>query len=266
FMILHNMFNYHEEERGILEANNMISLDFTWNPARRWKVYGQFSLDQIQLSSEVKDYGDHIGYVDPNAFAGLLNASYTDVVEDGILTLYGEAVAVWPGMYLNEKYYDKDGFVTQLVKADNLGPCWSQDWLLGYKRTEEKANDMAFSGYLYGPDCLAFSLGGTYDRADIYSFGGSVLYLAHGEKGTGKDKGNYDFSGISSKETYNRLPLLGEKVEHTLVLSMEGKYYAMPWLRVDGGFSFVHKENYRFVEGKSFNDLQFSLGFHLLYW
>ena len=104
---MHNYFNYHEDT--ILEANNMISVDSSIALAKGLRLYVQFTMDQIQLSGETKSYNRKYLYVDPNAFAGLINLSYSREIQKGILTLFGEAVYTSPAMYLNQKFYDDDG-------------------------------------------------------------------------------------------------------------------------------------------------------------
>ena len=104
-MILHSMYNFHDG--NILEANNMIFVDFSWAVAKKLNLYFQVTMDQFQITGEADGYTATYGYTDPNAFSFLMNLSYTDMIKDGIGRVFAEAVYTAPGMYLNQKYYDE---------------------------------------------------------------------------------------------------------------------------------------------------------------
>ena len=264
FIFFHNMYNFHqpsEEHRySTLEANNMISLDVSWAVAKKWNMYLQVTMDQVQLPGENDEYVADYGYTEPNTFGGLFNISYTDIIKDkGVLNLYGEVVYNMAGMYLNTKYYDSDGSVVQERTAER---CWSQDYLLGYHRELESADDVAYSGYKYGPDCVTVSFGGTYRVPSLFSLSGAVFYMAHGEKGRGSDSSNYTFDDIDDTGNMNRLELFGT-VEHTLVLKAEGEVQVFPFLSVSAGAAYSYRWNYRNTSGLTMPNLQGYVGIKL---
>ena len=269
FIFFHNMYNFHQDSKehrfSTLEANNMVSLDVSWAVAKKWNMYLQVTMDQVQLPGENDEYMNEFEYTDPNAFGGLFNISYTDIIKDkGILNLYGEVVYNMAGMYLNSKYYDKDGNVTQFTKTggtDNIR-CWSQDYLVGYHRELESADDVAYSGYKYGPDCVTVSFGGTYRVPSLFSLSGAVFYMAHGEKGRGSDSSNYTFDDIDDTGNMNRLELFGT-VEHTLVLKAEGEVQIFPFLSVSAGAAYSYRWNYRNTSGLTMPNLQGYVGIKL---
>ncbi len=267
FMIFHNYYNYHEET--ILEANNMITLDFSYSPAPKWNLYLQLTMDQSQVKGEAEGYLG-FGYTEPNAYGGLFNVSYSDIVKDGILNLYAEAVYNMPGMYLNSKFYDDNGNVTQFKGERNEAGeftssyprCFSQDFLLGYKRTESDYDDISYSGYVYGGDLAVFSLGGSYTLPGSFTLSSSLFYMAHGEKGRGEDEKNYTFDGIDTIDDVWRLALTGT-VEHTLVIKAEGEWVIWKYLSLSLGAAYSYRWNYRNREGKTFSNLQGYVGFTL---
>ena len=259
FMIVHNMYNFHEG--NILEANNMISVDLSWAIAKRVNLYLQVTMDQFQITGEADGYTESFGYTDPNAFSGLINISYTDVIKDGIGKIYFEAVYTAPGMYLNQKYYD-NGRITQHIKEE---PCWSQDFLLGYSRTESSGkDDMAFSGYIYGPDAIVLAFGGEYYIPNKLNVTSRVIFMAHGEKGRGTDKNNYNFSGLDSKETINTLSPTGV-VEHTFAISVECNWTISEFVSLYGGAAYSYRWNYRNEKGRNVGNLQTAFGVKLSY-
>ena len=268
FLVMHNLFNFHEYE--VLEANNMISLDCSLALSKGWRVYLQVTMDQLQVGNETDGYESNFGYSDPNAFAGLMNISWSRKAGDeGILTLYGEGVFTMPGMYLNQKYFDANGNVTQHITDRH---CWSQDFLLGYNRSESHPNDsndadMAFSGYIYGPDAIVFSLGGKYYEPEKFEVKGSVFFMAHGEKGRGEDHNNYIFTGINSSETINTMAPTGV-VEKTFVLKGECSRAVMDGIYIYGGAAFITYRNYMNEEGNNFSHLQTAFGIKLtdIFW
>lgn len=261
-IILHNMFNYHEG--GVLEANNMITVDFSFAFAPKWNMYLQFTMDQIQLPSESDGYiaNPNIGYTDPNAFGALVNLTYTNKFKNGMLNVYAEAVANMPGMYLNEKYYVNGTDKLTQKREDVNKHCWSQDFLLGYYRNYESKSDVAFAGYTYGPDCVVVALGAEYSVPNKFSCSSKLQYLAHGEKGRGtgpEETKNYDFTGIDTKATVNKMPLVGESVEHTISLAVECEYSLFKWLSVNAGVGLAEIINVNF-SGKNIFNVQFALG------
>ena len=269
FMIMHNYYNYHEET--VLEANNMISLDFSWAVAPKWNIYMQLTMDQSQVSGEAEGYLG-FGYTEPNAYGGLVNISYSDIVKNGLMNVYAEAVYNMPGMYLNSKFYDDSGNVTQYRGSRNgsgefvssYPGCFSQDYLLGYKRTESDYDDISYSGYLYGGDLVVFSLGCSYRVPLFCSIRASVFYMAHGEKGRGDDWRNYTFDGIDTIDDVWRFALTGT-VEHTLVVKAEGEIAILKYLSLSLGAAYSYRWNYRNTEGKIFQNLQACIGFTLSY-
>ena len=259
-MILHSMYNFHDG--NILEANNMIFVDFSWAVAKKLNLYFQVTMDQFQITGEADGYTATYGYTDPNAFSFLMNLSYTDMIKDGIGRVFAEAVYTAPGMYLNQKYYDKNGNVTQYIKNAS---CWSQDFLLGYSRTEAGGrDDMAFSGYIYGPDAIVFALGGEYYIPDKIDLRARVFYMAHGEKGRGSDDNNYNFSGLDSKETINTLSPTGI-VEKTFAVSAECDWTLSEFVSLYCGAAYSYRWNYRNQEGINLGNLQTAFGVKLTY-
>ncbi len=261
FMVMHNYYNYHEETT--LEANNMISVDASWSFLKKWSLYAQVTMDQFQIPGEAEGYLG-FGYTEPNAFGGLLNVSYTDILAGGLLNVYAETVYNMPGMYLNSKFYDKDGNITQYKYVNHKDGdinrrCWSQDFLLGYSRTESNDPDLAYSGYKYGPDCFVFSVGGTYEKPLEYSITSALMYMMHGEKGRGGNVSNYTFDGIDGIDDVNRIALTGI-VEHTFCVSLEGSYSILRWLSVSGGAAYSYRWNFRNEAGRTFGNLQAYVG------
>lgn len=259
FMVLHNMYNYHEGHS--LEANNMISIDYSVSVAPRWNIYLQLTMDQLQIKGETDGYINSLDYTDPNAFGGLFNLSYTDIFcSDTIVNLYGEVVYNMPGMYLNSKFYNSNGEVTQL-KTDKR--CWSQDYLLGYSREEENGyDDVAYSGYIYGPDCVVVSLGGTMRRPNSYSLSSSIMYMAHGAKGRGESASNYTFDEIDKREDVNRVALTGT-VEHSLIYKAEAELQLRDYLSFSFGGAYQYRWNYMNTANKNYSNLQLFVGLKL---
>ena len=175
--------------------------------------------------------------------------------------MFVESVYTAPGMYLNQKYYDSNGSVTQIKTSD---PCWSQDFLLGYNRTETPGydGDMAFSGYTYGPDAIVFAFGGEYFLLDKLDIASRVFYMAHGEKGRGDAIDNYNFSSIEDLETINRLSPTGV-VEHTFVVKTECNWILSEFVSIYGGIAYSYRWNYRNENGRNVGNLQTAFGMKL---
>ncbi len=252
FSVIHNMFNY--TDHTIFESNNMLTADISWTPIRKWNIYFQFTLDQAQSRGEVESYGEKL---DPDAFAYLMNITYSDFVEEGVLSMYLEGVYTYPGMYLNSKYYRSASDST--IVSENTGlNAWSQDWLMGYWRGGGSYGDVKYSGYIWGPDALVVSLGGEYVRKN-FSLETSLMYMAHGEKGRGRNLNAYTFDGIDSPSTYRTMAPSGI-VEHTALLSLTGSYGINEYVSLSLGGAYSYMWNAGNTEGKEKGSLALCFG------
>ncbi len=253
FYILHNMDNITDP---YIESNNVMTFDISFVPFRRWQRYFQFIMDQSQSPEEVVDYEKMYGYVDPNAIGVLANITYSDRLGKGTMKAFAEFVYNAPGMYLNQVYY---GNGSSMTKKNNGKPCWALDYLLGYHRVSQNSDDIRFSGYVFGPDVMVGSLGFVYRQEKRLSLSTRLLYMAHGEKGRGTSVSSYDFTGISSKDTYNRTELTGV-VEHTAAVSAECEYWVTKHVMAYLGAAYAFRWNAANVEGETRSNLQVAFG------
>ena len=255
FYILHNMFNY--KESTIFESNNMLSFSVSIPIVQRVAMHFQYTMDQIQNKKELEAV---TGYIDPNAFSLLFNVSYSDEAPNGIYEVFGEVVYNSPCMYLNQKYF-KEGRITDVIPANNPAYAWSQDYLVGYFNQNDYKGDAGWSGYYYGPDSIVVALGGTY-WGEKYNLSGRAFYMAHGEKGRGSKPENYTFAGFNTADTATSYKLSGV-VEHSFVVSFEGRYSFSDNFSIRSGFAYSYQWNFRNQKGENRNNLQCVLGFAL---
>ena len=259
FYIMHNLFNFTESDNQILEANNFMTFDITYIPIKKIQLYFQFSMDQFQSTGEVDAYLKS-GNIEPNAFGILTNITYVDKVKDGTISAYGEFVYNSPGLYLNQLYYEGDK-LTKEKKDDNYY-CWSQDYLVGYNRVSQSGDDVAFAGYKYGPDVIVGSVGVRYSTLKQIDVLGRVLYIAHGEKGRGKDLENYTFDGINEKENWKTKAPTGT-VEHTAAVTIEGQWQPSDWCKFYLGFAYAHIWHFKNAKNVQEDLVQASVGLSL---
>ena len=253
-MYFHNMWNYTEDT--VFEANNFMSLDLVYTFMPGWTVSGQLIIDQIQTRGEVEAF-EKLGILEPDAWGALVNVSYSDIIGNGLFNVYIEGVYTNPGLYLNEKYIDKEGNVYFKSKApESAYPTWNQDLIVGYWRRSGQA-DVSYTGYKYGPDSAVISIGCTYVQIGFLDLAGHVSYIAHGEKGIGQD---LTFDGLDDSDTYNKWSFEGECVEHTLEIAIEAEFKAYSGISVYGGFGFANKWNYDNNWGEVFTDFQLAVG------
>lgn len=165
FVVSHNYYNY---TNGIPyttydEANNFMALEAEWNITRGLAVSAQFAIDQFQMPWEDAS-------ALPLAFGVLGNIKYSTRAGNGHVDTWFETVYTNPYLYLNGKR-GQDGRVF-----------YNLDYIVGYGT--KYFSEFGYSGYVYGPDSIVFSLGADY-RADDGSLeaGGSILYRIQGEKG-----------------------------------------------------------------------------------
>ena len=221
FVLGHNYYNYTNgiEKTDFDEANNIMSIEAEWNIIKGLTASVQLAIDQFQMPWE-----DQTSL--PMAYGVLGNLKYTRNLGKGTLRTWFEAVYTNPYLYLNGKRYN-DGLETYID--------YNLDYIVGYNM--QYMDDFGYSGYVYGPDSIVFSLGASYaDAQEKFEAGGSLLYRIQGLKHL-KINAADDFNTIidmgnsvieeNSEDFMNNLsaPSGGWKqAEHLLKLSGYGIY------------------------------------------
>lgn len=222
FVVGHNYYNYTNTlpMNIIDEANNIMSFETEWNITNGLRIGGQIAIDQLQMSWENKTDI-------PPALGGLLNLKYSTVLKKGLFNCWFESVYTNPYLYLNGKYYTDDNSIE-----------YNLDYIVGYKMYN--FDDYGYSGYVYGPDTIVFSLGLNYlDQNEQFEIAGNILYRAQGLKGLKvysyhPDHTILDMSSAHIEQDSNIFmnniwtPSGGwKKAEHLLKFSLLGSYNAI---------------------------------------
>ena len=241
FLILHDFYNYTNELslEYFDEANNIMAFSLEAALGGGFSAYASFLLDQFQIP------GLETTTV-PLSYGVLGNIKHTMTLGKGSLDSYFEVVYTNPYLYLNGKYRTGDN--GERYYAHNL------DFIVGYHN--ESIDDYAFSGYIYGPDSIVFSIGTTY-TADRWLAGGSSLYRIQGDnvvkhKWRGADQTEIDepFFGEDSGENTEATPSCGwEHAEHMFSLSLYGAYSFFEGFRLYGGIQVNTYLNYGNIQG-----------------
>ena len=253
FVLGHNYYNYANQTYldEYDEANNIMSIEVEWALTEGLTFSSQLAMDQLQTPIE-----DSTSL--PSAFGLLANLKYSTNTDNGTVTGWLETVYTNPYLYLNGKY--KDGTIAP--ESFNL------DYIVGYNM--QYMDDFGYSGYIYGPDTIVFSLGCHYkDREDRFELGGDILYRVKGLKGLkhntySSNETHIDMSGAVIEDNpdvfMNNIwtPSGGWKnAEHMIKIAVSGKYNftPQPWGQVSlysmlGAFTYVnynHEGDDRFV-------------------
>lgn len=149
FMIAHNYFNYANwvNREKYDEANNSIGIEAELVIVDGLSIYVQGIIDQFQMYFE--DKTDL-----PAAWGVQGNLKYSTPIAGGTLDAWFETTYTNPYLYLNKKY-----------DASTKGDFdYNLDYIVGYHT--QYLDDYGFSGYVYGPDSIVFSLGGEYVSAE----------------------------------------------------------------------------------------------------
>ncbi len=166
FVLGHNYYNYNNSTSldEIDEANNLMTIEAEWMITKDFTLSGQLAIDQFQMPWE--EFSEL-----PLAFGALVNLKYSTLVGEGRFTSWFEAVYTNPYLYLNGKYDDEG----------NHHHGYELDYVVGYNMIY--MDDYGFSGYIYGPDSIVFSIGAGYTSLDERSeITGSLLYRIKGDK------------------------------------------------------------------------------------
>ena len=253
FVLGHNYYNYANKTYldEYDEANNIMSIEVEWALTEGLTFSSQLAMDQMQTPIE-----DSTSL--PSAFGLLANLKYSTNTESGTVTGWFETVYTNPYLYLNGKY-----------KAGTIAPeSFNLDYIVGYNM--QYMDDFGYSGYIYGPDTIVFSLGCHYkDREDRFELGGDILYRVKGQKGlkhntcksneTHIDMGDAVIENNSDEFMDNIWAPSGgwKNAEHMIKVAVSGKYNftPQPWGQVSlysmlGAFTYVnynHEGDDRFV-------------------
>ena len=217
FVIAHNYYNYENkvDKTYFDEANNIIGFDLEFAVIDGLSFSAQAVIDQVQMYFEDK------GAVPP-AYGLLGNLKYsTTFADSGMLNIWFEGVYTNPYLYLNGK---RD------VKG-NLD--YNLDYVVGYHR--QFLDDYGYSGYIYGPDSMVFSLGADYSAlGGPFTVGGNALYRVRGENGIRHStiSGNHHQTNIDMSDSIFNLGDVDAGVpsggwynaEHLLKFSVYGIY------------------------------------------
>ena len=161
FVIAHNYYNYDNtvEKKYFDESNNLIGLELEVSLVKGLSLSFQVAIDQMKMFFEPEDF--------PPAYGMLGNLKYSMNLSPGNLEAWLEVAYTNPYLYLNEKRNTDDSVDYNL------------DYVLGYHM--RGLEDYGYSGYVYGPDTILFSLGGKFS-SDRFEVGGSILYRVKGAK------------------------------------------------------------------------------------
>lgn len=250
FMVFHGTNGYRNGNQ-----NNFLGVDLSFVPCKGLEVNLSAMFDQIQVRTELDENGNPTANMPPNAYGVLANAIYSTVVGKGVSTYSLEFVYTSPCLYLKEdlsngssyRYWD-----TNLIVGNAL---WAAPG--------EYASDISYLGYKYGPDTIAVGLGADYMELDGLSFGGTLLFRAHGEHGIRYYDNQHDEVELGPDHFYDVSPTYTEGLtlpELRLSLSSYAEYALFNDLDLKANLAFVHAWNYRNEIGRNMFDVQLSVG------
>lgn len=223
FMVFHNTNSYLNGN-----VNNFFGLEIDWAIMKSLSFHAEAMFDQIQLSSEGKQY-------DPNAYGLLVN------LRGSIWHI--EAVYTSPALYLKS---GTDHYKTDLIAGNRM---WD-------------GSDACFIGHSFGPNTAAISAGAHYAFSDDLSTAADVLFKAQGNTGLGKGRTDCCPSADeigSSLSPWCGTP--GNKPEYMLQVSLEMKWSILEKaIEFNAGASFQNFWNWCCKPGQNNAVFQIHLG------
>lgn len=251
FMVLHGMNGYVKENQ-----NNFFSVELSFVPMHGLELNAVVMFDQIQVATELDEDGKPYSKTPPNTYGALVNAKYSSPMLDGVATYHLEVVYTSPCLYLKEDGKEYNHWDTNLIVGNSL-------W-------DEGDNDISYLGYKYGPDTVAVGLGMDYVDLERLSFGGSILFKAHGEHGIRFYDNQHDTVELGPVHFYDVSPTYTPGVtlpELRLAVSTYAEYVLSSCFDLKANLAFVNAWNYRNEIGRNMFDVQLALGvsFHPSY-
>lgn len=166
-MFLHNYMNFSSDEYytpgSYDEANNILAIEFEYTLPKEIVFYANIVSDQWKLRSETQ------GRL-PNAIAFQSNLKKYYYNGKGIFAFYLEGTYTSPFLYLNPK-----------INTVTNQPDYNHDYIVGYSIFSN--GELSYSGFKYGPDCIAVSLGAEYRIPSVFNGSIQLNYIQKGEKG-----------------------------------------------------------------------------------
>lgn len=242
FIFLHNWNGFGAEVD--YWANNFASINLSASLGLGLRLDFQAVLDQFQLGNEAASGSQAF----PNSFGFLLNLSSVSKGKNGFVEVYLEAVYTTPYLYLNN--INKEGEDTSFNA--------NRDLILGYYLTY--GSDLSYTGYKWGPDTVAISIGGNYLKYDgTLDLRFAATYRIHGESGIKySEKQNQSSVAEVGQDHVHEYALTGI-LEHTLQLDLGVTWQAHKSFAVSADASYVLKMNHNNHEGDVWNNLQLTL-------
>ena len=243
FIFLHNWQGF-EPESGYW-ANNYAALDLTAALGGGFRMNLQLVIDQIQLSSEVEASEENDkSPLFPNALGALVNLSRVEALENSFWENHMEIVYTSPYLYLN-----------------NIGEGnENMDMILGYYLAF--SSDLSYTGYQYGPDSIVFSYGGNWLAYDgSFDLTYELMYRLHGDRGIRYSSGQNQIPhSETGKDHLYDFGLTGV-IEHTFLANIGVTYSPHRAFSISTGLTYQVKLNYDNIEGDSWQNLQWTVGF-----
>ncbi len=232
-MLQHNYGNYvnKSEKEYYDEANNIMGVSLDYLPTEGVLLSLELTLDQWQTAAE-----DQTSV--PPAFGAKALLMGVKCLDDALLDIYLEAVYTNPYLYLNGKY-DENG------RDHNL------DHIVGYHT--EHVDDYGYSGYVFGPDTIAFATGISYEEIKTgWGLDFSMLYKIQGQKTLKHRASEYHMTEIDmsdsyfvrSEDGYEATPTGGFDSTERLLSLKGGISYEKNWFGAYLDVVLNHYENY----------------------
>ncbi|AEV29091.1 hypothetical protein SpiGrapes_1278 [Sphaerochaeta pleomorpha str. Grapes] len=180
--------NYYNSEK----FNSIASLEINFAPCKGFSLYGQFALDQYQMSNETDSVA--------NAMGRLIGAEYSWLSKEGIFSTSMEYVLTDPSLYRR----DKINFLLYRGLKNNGDP-YVFDYL----------------GYQYGSDSQVLRFDLSYLRACTFKTNFTATVLQQGEVGMYYAIGDTDttYANILSSAPS------GDTIRQKLILGLQGTWW-----------------------------------------
>ena len=264
-MIMHSFAGWKQyttpEEDAIYAEGHfcaIMSFTFDFTPIKNLRIYGIYNQIELQLPGEKTSY---VGQSYPDSIGGQLGVEF--IIPDhykGYWTGVVEAVYTAPFMYLKQ----------------------SPDWSLVRARYDELNSSLnpiyTYMGSPFGPDTIAGTLGVSYEQPGKWDAEFRWLFAAQGTNGTGlfaikkTDTDNnewYDYyprvqisNGTPEEEAAARARYMGltGTVEYTNQFTVQGSYYILDNLKVNGKCAYTFVFNNDHLAGNFQHGVELAFG------
>ena len=239
-------------------SNSLLTLEAEYSPIKNLSIYAQVGIDDLAVAGEPKP-GESGGSA--NGVGAMAGLRWTVPISDKSYS-YGNAEFVYTSPYMYHRALESGGGSNDLYYVSS-----TRYMNNGLKFVER------YLSFPFGSDALACQLQAGYNTPGLYDIKAKAFFMAHGVMDKNSTIRQYRDGDkvVHAPSTSNPLASTpgsedkGGVVEYTLRTGLEAEYRPLSYLPINAGIYLITVWNKGNYSVPVCFDVQFNLGFKLIY-